>query len=256
VQGAPPDLQLLRICAPWQAASAAFGEALTLHPPSAASWHHRLDQEDLMDKPRKVDLVSMYMNERTLGHVFSLQLEEFEPGHMKGKARMDANTCTLDLWGDRRICTKMGFFFKDAEATMMRTLDTQGHKRVHWVLRIEGVSDVKVNLIEYPGANLWYLTVQTEKEGARVVPLFDAVLFVFDAAGTVQTRYGVPLRDVLKRGDVSEMRDEVDTVRRALAELDAEPAERTRARSLDAGRVAEVRAALAELEGALAKVEG
>lgn len=209
-----------------------------------------------MHKPRKLDLVSMYLSQPAVSHGITLHLAESGPGHMKGTIRRDPNTCTLDLWGDRGACTKMGALPQDVTATMMRTYDPHGHKRIHWRLEIEGVSDAKWNLIEYPRANLWYLTVQPETGGGAVVPLFDAALFATDAVGTVQTRYGVALRDVLHRGEVEEMRAEAELVRRALAELDAKPGPEARhVSSIDPAHVAEVRAALAELEAALARVK-
>jgi hypothetical protein len=145
-----------------------------------------------MHQARKLDLASMYMNQPMLkAHAISLELEESTAGHMKGKATLDPNTCSLDLWGDRRGCTKMMPQTRHVAATMMRTLDPQGHHRIHWVLEVEGVSNSRVSLIEYPGTDLWYLSVRTEDDGTSVVPLFDAKLFAFDPAGTVQTRYGV-----------------------------------------------------------------
>jgi hypothetical protein len=66
---------------------------------------------------------------------------------------------------------------RDVEATLMRTLDPQGHHRVHWTVHIEGVEDAKIALIEYPRAKLWYLAVDTEQEGTMIVPLFAAELF-------------------------------------------------------------------------------
>jgi hypothetical protein len=66
---------------------------------------------------------------------------------------------------------------RDVEATLMRTWDSKGYKRVHYSLQIEGVSERRVHLIAYPRANLWYLTVESESEGTAVVPLFDAEYF-------------------------------------------------------------------------------
>ena len=111
-----------------------------------------------------------------------------------------------------------------------------------------------LSLVEYPAAHLWYLSVPTDGDGTSVVPLFDAKLFAFDPAGTIQTRYGVPMRDVMKRGDAAEMKAEVETVRHALAELDAHP-DLARSRNVAAAHVSEVRAALKELEDALANVK-
>jgi hypothetical protein len=128
----------------------------------------------------------MYLSQPVLGaRMIGLALGESDPGHFKGKARMDPNICSLDLWGDRGACTKMAIRMRDVEAIRMRTLDPQGHKRIHYSVRMEDVSDAKVHLIEYPNAGLWYLTVETETEGTSVVPLFEAEWFAFNAVGTV-----------------------------------------------------------------------
>ena len=140
-----------------------------------------------MHKPQKLDLVSMYMNPPVLGaHGISLQLEEVNLGHLEGRVRLDPNGCSLNLWGDREGCTKIGFADQTAKATMMRTLDPLGHKRVHWSLHIADVPDAKLHLIEYPRANLWYLSVETEQAGTQIVPLFDAALFARSAGSAVQ----------------------------------------------------------------------
>lgn len=131
-----------------------------------------------MHQLRKLDLTSMYQSEKVLGgHMLSLKLNEFEFGRMAGQATFDPNMCSLDLWGDRAGCTKMGFRPREVQATMMRTFDEAGHKRVHWAMNVDGEPpEVRVALVEYPSAGLWYLSVRTE-EGTRVVPLFDAALF-------------------------------------------------------------------------------
>jgi hypothetical protein len=140
-------------------------------------------QEKTMKESRKLDLVSMYLSQAVLGaRMIGLQLEETAPGHFKGKAQMDPNICSLDLWGDRGACTKMAIRTRDVEATMMRTLDPQGHKRIHYSVRFEDVSDARAHLIEHPKANLWYLTVETENEGTSVVPLFQAEWFALGGA--------------------------------------------------------------------------
>lgn len=142
-----------------------------------------------MQKSRKLDLVSMYLRQPVLGsHGISLQLEEPRRGHMKGKACLDPNICTLDLWGDRQGCTRMACRIQEVEATRMRTLDGHGHHRVHWAIDIKGVSDAKVSLIEYPGPDLWYLSVYTSSEGTAIVPLFDAKLFALHTAEAARPR--------------------------------------------------------------------
>ena len=208
-----------------------------------------------MQHARTLDLVSMYLSEPVLkAHTISLQLKEHKAGHMEGKTTLDPNTCSLDSWGDRRGCTKMMPRTLHVEAILMRTLDPHGHHRVHWALHLEGMPNSRLSLVEYPAAHLWYLSVPTDGDGTSVVPLFDAKLFAFDPAGTIQTRYGVPMRDVMKRGDAAEMKAEVETVRHALAELDAHP-DLARSRNVAAAHVSEVRAALKELEDALANVK-
>ena len=210
-----------------------------------------------MKDSRKLDLVSRYMNQPVLrAHTIGLELAESRPGTLEGAVRLDPNHCGLDLWGDPGACTKMAIFTRGAVATRMRTLDPLGHQRVHYAMEIKDMSDVRAHLIEYPRANLWYLTVVTEQEGTSVVPLFDAAWFGLDAVGTVQTRYGVPLREVMRRGDVNEMRAEAEAVRRALAELDGEAPAPGRVLRVDPGHVEEVRGALADLEAALRKLEG
>ncbi|UXA04448.1 hypothetical protein KXD96_15595 [Mycobacterium sp. SMC-2] len=207
-----------------------------------------------MGESRQLDLVSTYMQAPVIGaHIISLRLDESEAGHMKGKLTLDPNTCTLDRWGDHGECTKMAVIRQDATATAMKALDPQGHDRVLWVVDLQGTSTDNVNLIEYPQANLWYLTAGGA-HGTAVVPLFDARLFTADPAGTIQMRYGMPLRDLTQRGDINEMRAEADVVRNALEALDAHP-EIGQARRLDASHVADVRAALAELDDALANLK-
>ena len=115
--------------------------------------------------------------------MIAIELEETRPGQMRGTARLDPNICSLDLWGDLQGCTRMAVQQRELEATMMRTLDPRGHRRVHWRLSVDGMPEAKVSLIEHPRAHLWYLTVQVENEGTSVVPLFDARLFAHDAMG-------------------------------------------------------------------------
>jgi hypothetical protein len=131
-----------------------------------------------MKEPREFDFVSMYLSQPVLrAHSIHLQLTESRPGTYQGKVRLDPNICGLDLWGDRTGCSKMASTTRDVEATLMRTWDSKGYKRVHYSLQIEGVSERRVHLIAYPRANLWYLTVESESEGTAVVPLFDAEYF-------------------------------------------------------------------------------
>ena len=86
-----------------------------------------------------------------------------------------------------------------------------------------------------------------------MVPLFPAEYMLPIPGGPISTRYGVAMREVMKRGDVEEMRAEAELVRKALAELDSGHGDSVRAAPT---KVNEVRAALAELEAALAKLGG
>lgn len=125
----------------------------------------------------------MYLAKPVLqAHGISLQLTESTLGHMAGSMRLDPNTCSLDLWGDRAGCTKLAPQNQPVEATAMRTLDPQGHHRINWRFDINGAPGARVALVEYPSANLWYLSVTTERDGMSVVPLFDAKLFAQDVA--------------------------------------------------------------------------
>ncbi len=141
-----------------------------------------------MNKKKKLDLVSMYLGQAVQGaHHIVLRLEETRPGHMEGTAQLDPNTCSLDLWGDPLGCTRIAVQSRKVEAVMMRTLDPHGHKRIHWTLHIEEMVDAKVSLIEYPNANLWYLTVQPTEGSTQIVPLFDGKLFALQAMDKKKT---------------------------------------------------------------------
>lgn len=123
---------------------------------------------------RKLDLVSMYLNQPVLqAHAISLQLTEIRHGTMTGELRLDPNTCSLDTWADRGGCTKMAPQSHPVEATAMRTRDPKGHHRIYWTVDSKGISNARFSLIEYPGANLWYLSITFETERPSVVPLFD-----------------------------------------------------------------------------------
>lgn len=203
----------------------------------------------------KHDLATMYLSRALLGaHRIHLKLQDTSPGHHKGQMALDPNMCTLNVWGDPMGCTRMGIRSVSVQTTAMKLLDDQGHGRILHEMKLEGMADAKVHLIEYPKANLFYLVEEDPKNGPVVAPLFQASLFGFDAAGTIGTRYGVPIRHVIDRGDAGEMRAEAEIVRRALAEVDAAGSERMGLTG--DGKVAEVRSALAELEAALKKLEG
>lgn len=199
------------------------------------------------------DLVSLYMAQAVLGaHRIHLKLKGAHSGTHKGQLMLDPNRCQLNAWGDPTGCTKMAIRSVDVETTRMKTMDPQGHGRILHAVHIEGQSDAKVHLIEYPKANLYYLVEESADNGTLVAPLFPARWFGFDAAGTVGTRYGVPIRHLIESGDAAEMRAEAEVVRRALAALDSSP---TRSHT-DDPHVTEVRAALGELEAAIKKLGG
>lgn len=134
-----------------------------------------------MQPLRKLDLTSMYMTHAVLqAHTIALQLEDFDPEaehpRMKGTITLDPNTCSLDLWGDRRGCTRIARRTGKVEATRVRTPDPR-HHRIHWMLEISELPDSRVSLIEYRDAGLWYLSVPTETESVTPVALFDVKRF-------------------------------------------------------------------------------
>ena len=199
------------------------------------------------------ELASMYLAQPLLGaHRIHLQIKGVHGDHHKGQMSLDPNHCSLNGWGDPAGCTKMAIRSVAVETTRMRTLDPQGHDRILHSVQIENRPDAKVHLIEYPKAKLYYLVEQTADQGTVVAPLFPASWFGFDAAGTIQTRYGVPIRHIIEGGDAAEMRAELEVVRRALGEIEASP-NQSRATTPHAE---EVHAALAELEAALKKLGG
>ena len=145
-----------------------------------------------MLKPCKLDLVSRYLCQPVLrAHGISLQVEEYKPGHMNGRAGRDPNVCSLDLWGDQEGCSRMAIMSREVEATQWRTLDSQRHHRIHWSLDIKGLEDIKINLIEYPGPDLWYLSIYTPSEGSVIVPLFEAKLFALHTVKLARPREAV-----------------------------------------------------------------
>lgn len=221
------------------------------------------DAETMSDQPSQrpapsspeLDLSSVYQGSPSgRAHIVTLQLSAESSGSRKGVLGLDPNICTIDEWGDRGGCTKMAIRALEITTTRMRTLDPTGHRRVLHRVHSEDFHEESANLIEHPAAGLWTLVYMLDGGGHWVVPLFDAKLFVDDDAGTIAMRYGVPMREVLQRGDLDEMKAEIETVSRALAALDAAPALRT-ARSVRDDHITDVKAALAELEAAVAELE-
>jgi hypothetical protein len=132
---------------------------------------------------RTLDLVSMYLSQPVLrAHEISLQLTEVTQGTMKGTIRLDPNRCSVDVWGDRGGCTRMAPQTYPVEAVAMRMRDPQGHHRTYWKPELAELSGMRVSLIEYPAAGLWYLSIAPDDDSSVVVPLFDAKLFVHAAA--------------------------------------------------------------------------
>lgn len=203
-----------------------------------------------------LDLASMYLGSSVAGraHSVGLRLSEEHGGNRKGTLALDPNVCTLDDWGDRRGCTKMAIRQLEVMTTRMRTLDPTGHRRVLHEMTSDGFEQEKVNLIEHAAAGSWTLVYSIEGAGRWAIPLFDAKLLASDPAGTIIMRYGVPMRAVLERGDVDEMRSEIATVRSALEALEATPALRS-SRTIGDDHISDVKAALAELEAAVAELD-
>jgi hypothetical protein len=212
-----------------------------------------------MNDKRRIDLVSAYLLNPVLGvHRIGLTLEETDSAQFEGTASLDPNQCTLDLWGEPSGCTKMAIRSTTARALRMRTWDLHGHDRVHHVLTLgeNSASSGPIHLIEYAKADLWYLVVDGGHHGTSVVPLFASEIFHDNPIGAMQTRYGVPLREIAARGDLAEMKAEAEAVRHALTRIDAGASTPELSRSLAEGHVSDVRAALAELDAAIAKVGG
>ena len=201
-----------------------------------------------------LDLASLYMGSPAgRAHSMTLRLSASSGGSRKGTLTFDPNICTINEWGDRIGCTKIALRHSQVKTVAMRTLDPTGHRRVLHEVHGEDFAKEEVNLIEHAAAGLWTLVYTVEGEGHWVIPLFDAELVSSDPAGTILMRYGVPMREVMERGDADEMRREIATVRAALEALDAQPALRS-SRAVGDEHVADVRKALAELEAAVGEL--
>lgn len=132
-------------------------------------------------------LVSMYLHQPVLGvHGIALELEASAPDRLTGKAWLDPNTCTVDLWGDQGVCTRIAFLELEVEATKQDTEDPRRLGRVHWILQFDGMLEARVNLIEQPSSGLRYLTVEEEGAVTAIVPLFDAGLFASEQGDTIE----------------------------------------------------------------------
>lgn len=203
-----------------------------------------------------LDLASMYLSSPVAGraHSVSLRLSEDHDGIRKGVLGLDANVCTLNEWGDRDGCTEMAIQQLEVTTNCTRTLDPSGHRRMLHEMTSDGFEQEKVSLIEHAAAGTWTLVYSIEGTGRWVIPLFDAKLLAKDPAGTIIMRYGVPMREVLERGDVDEMKREIATVRSALEALEATPSLRA-SRTIGDDRISDVKAALAELEAAVAELD-
>ena len=206
------------------------------------------------DPKDTLDLASAYGATGGRVHSVGLRLSAESHGHREGTLSLDPNSCTLNAWGDREGCTRMAIRQLAVKTTRMRTLDPAGHRRVLHEVTSDGFQKERANLIEYAAAGLWTLVYFVEGEGNWAIPLFDAALLASDPAGTIAMRYGVPMRAVLERGDVDEMRREIEVVRGALAALSAAPRLRT-SRAVGDEHLADVKAALAELEAAVAELD-
>lgn len=199
-----------------------------------------------------IELVSMYLGDGVGGHHISLSLKDQGDETYKGTIHLDPNACTLNAFGDRGMCTLMYAPPHDVVASRQRLGDPAGLGRRYYELTWEGQTGIWA-LICFPKEDVWYLVVTREREGRRVVALYPKALFQADPVGTVQTRYGLPIRDVIARGDLDEMRAEAATVRSALTALDQRDVVR---RALPTDKLDEVRAALADLDAAIAAAGG
>jgi hypothetical protein len=203
----------------------------------------------------KLELRSVYLNPPVMhAHDITLSLGP-EDAHStrQGILRLDPNWCSLDEWGDLKGCTRMGLRDLKVHVTRIRLHDPTGHKRIPFTVESPDFEHEELKLIEFPDAHFWYLIHQRKGAGTSVVPLFPAEYMLPISGGVISTRYGVAMREVMKRGHVEEMRAEAELVRKALAELDSGHGVSVRAAPT---KVNEVRAALAELEAALAKLGG
>lgn len=203
----------------------------------------------------KLELRSAYLNTPVMhAHHIILSLDPEDAHHARhGHLRLDPNWCSLDEWGDPKICTRKGLRDVKVQVTRVRLHDPTGHNRIPYTVKSPELEQEELQLIEFPDAHFWYLLYRRPDVGTSVVPLFLAEHMLPATGGVISTRYGVAMREVMKRGHVEEMRAEAELVRKALAEIESGHAVGVRASST---KVSEVRAALGELEAALAQLGG
>ncbi|MCA9660448.1 MAG: hypothetical protein KC486_19040 [Myxococcales bacterium] len=131
-------------------------------------------------KKPAVDHESMYISETGVlpAHRIRVQLTASHPkGDLQGTIFFDQNICTLNEWGDPAGCTKMAIHPRDASAVRIHVEDPHDHRRRLWELHVDGVTDLKLHLVEYDRADLWYLVVHTADGRSATAPLFPVGLF-------------------------------------------------------------------------------
>jgi hypothetical protein len=131
-------------------------------------------------KQPALDHESMYISETGIlpAHRIRVELRTAPKwGDLRGTIFFDQNICSLDEWGDAAGCTKMAIHPRDASAVWFRVEDPHDHGRHLWELHVDGVTELKLHLVEYARADLWYLVVHTTDGRSAVAPLFPRGLF-------------------------------------------------------------------------------
>ncbi|MEZ4380468.1 MAG: hypothetical protein R3A79_03925 [Nannocystaceae bacterium] len=126
-------------------------------------------------KQPALDHVSMYLSDTEIlpAHRIHVELRPSPAkGDLRGTILFDQNICSLDEWGDVAGCTKMAIHPRDASAVRLRVEDPRDRGRRLWELYVDGVSDLRLHLVEHPDADLWYLVVQTQDGRSAAAPLF------------------------------------------------------------------------------------
>lgn len=134
----------------------------------------------MQSERRPLNLETTYFPETGIvhAHLIRLALERDADAHdMVGSLALDPNTCGLDLWGDRTVCTRMAVLHHPARAVLMRTHDEKDLGRRHWSLDVDGIADVRFHLIEHPRVGLWTLVADGGERGTAVWPLLPTAWF-------------------------------------------------------------------------------
>ena len=126
-------------------------------------------------RPHRWNLESLYLPvaasfgaDGPAAHAVRLTLSGVpEAAELNGSLYLDPNTCSLNAFGDREMCTRIAVRSIRVTATRMRLADPKDLHRLYYALHSEELPTGTVALIMYPRGERIYL-----KSTTALVPLF------------------------------------------------------------------------------------